>query len=167
MGLDLSGVRRTVEGLLEDSLQLWRDVQGEADDVLDEETGALRRGVGSELVWEGDGAVVLSGLPASSPPADGAVARTPSDAAYQGMLPLRTPRVLVDDLLTVVDSVRDPHLGGCRFRVTGVASGSFAVVRLVRLELLGGNRHPRAGQTIGEGGAGRAPAAVVREGTQG
>ncbi|MFB6643160.1 DUF6093 family protein [Streptomyces chartreusis] len=142
MALDLSGVQRTVEGFLDDSLQLWRDVQGEADDVLDEQTGALRVGKKPDLVWEGDGAVVFSGLPAATPPLDGVVSRTPSDTAYQGMLPLCTPRVLVDDLLTVVGSVRDSQLVGCRFRITGVVSGSFAVVRMARLELLGGSRQP-------------------------
>ncbi|MET7898956.1 GNAT family N-acetyltransferase [Streptomyces mirabilis] len=40
MALDLPGTQRTVEGFLSDSLESWRDVQGEADDVLDAESGA-------------------------------------------------------------------------------------------------------------------------------
>ncbi|MET9964728.1 DUF6093 family protein [Streptomyces sp. NPDC006356] len=142
MALDLSGVQRAVEGFLVDSLELWRDVRGEADDVLDEATGALGPGTGSDLVWEGPGAVLLSGVPAASPPLDGVVARLPSDTAYRGLLPLGAPRVLVDDVLTVVGSLRASELVGCHFRVTGVASNSFAVVRMVRLELLAGSRCP-------------------------
>jgi hypothetical protein len=139
VALDLSGVQRTVEGLLVDSVEVWRDVRGERDDVLDEETGALGLGAGpaGELIWQGTGAVVLSGLPATAPPVDGALAQLPSDTAYQGMLPLGAPLIRVDDLVVVVDSVRDAQLVGRRFRVAGVSSSSFAVVRVVRLELLG------------------------------
>ncbi|MFJ2829047.1 DUF6093 family protein [Streptomyces sp. NPDC087263] len=96
-----------------------------------------------ELIWQGAGAVVLpGGPPIASPPLDGAVAQLPSDAVYQGMLPLRMPAVRVDDHLTVVKSARDAQLDGCRFRVTGVASGSFTVVRIVRLQLLGQSCRP-------------------------
>ncbi|MGW3950806.1 DUF6093 family protein [Streptomyces sp. NPDC004752] len=103
--------------------------------------------------------MVLSGLPTASAPLAGVVARMPSDRAYQGVLSLRTPRILVDDVLVVVDSVRDSQLVGCRFRVTGVASGSFAVVRMVRLELLEGSPssksrgyRPWEGRRNGRGG---------------
>ncbi|MET7729099.1 DUF6093 family protein [Streptomyces mirabilis] len=116
-----------MEGFLSDSVELWRDVRGEADDVLDEESGALRPAEGAELIWAGAGAVVLpGGLPAASPPVDGAVAQLPSNTMYQGMLPLSTPRVRGDDLLTVVDSARDAQLIGCRFRVTGIDSSSLS-----------------------------------------
>jgi len=143
VALDLSGVQRVVEGLLADTVELWRDVRGEADDVLDEVSGALSPRERTELIWQGAGAVALpGGLPIASPPLDGAVAQLPSYAVYQGMLPLSTPRVRVDDHLTVVESARDAQLNGCCFRVTGVASGSFTVVRIVRLQLLGHSRRP-------------------------
>ncbi|MFI1735210.1 DUF6093 family protein [Streptomyces acidicola] len=145
MALDLSGVQRVVEGFLTDSLQLWRDVRGETDDVLDEETGVLGPETRAELIWEGTGAVVLSGLPAASPPLDAAVADVPSGSTYQGLLPLGVPSVQSSDLLIVMASIRDTQLVRCRFRITGVGHSSFAVVRVVRLENLGvGRPHPEA-----------------------
>lgn len=137
MALNLSGVQRTVEGFLTDSVQLWRDLRGESDDVLDEGSGVLQPGSAVEVVWEGVGAVVPSGMVASSSSLDGSVAQVNSDTAYHGLLPLSIPRVLVDDVLTVVESARDGLLAGRRFRVTAVSSSSFAVVRVVGMQLLG------------------------------
>lgn len=62
VALDLSGVRRVVEGLLDDELQLWRDADGASDDVLDEESGALKPGGAAPvLLWTGAGAIVRPG----------------------------------------------------------------------------------------------------------
>ncbi|CAM5626548.1 hypothetical protein SAURM35S_07358 [Streptomyces aurantiogriseus] len=95
MALDLSGVRRIVEGLLDDELQLWRDADGDSGDELDEETGDLKpASEGSVPLWEGSGAVVRPGQLSVTPPLDGAVASLPAPTAYQGLLPLSAPQVM-------------------------------------------------------------------------
>ncbi|MEU3046220.1 DUF6093 family protein [Streptomyces sp. NPDC006984] len=138
MALDLSGVRRIVEGLLDDELRLWRDADGRTDDVLDETTGELEpSGADGDVVWEGHGAVLPVGQPALLVPLDGSVARVPTSTAYQAMLPVTAPRANSGDLLTVISSSRDPQLVGRRFRVGDAIVGTFAVVRFVRLQALG------------------------------
>jgi hypothetical protein len=42
--------------------------------------------------------------------------------------------LLVDDVLSVSRSVRDPLLVGRRFRVADVGVGTYAVVRVLRLD---------------------------------
>ncbi|CAM5468247.1 DUF6093 family protein [Streptomyces aurantiogriseus] len=138
MALDLSGVRRIVEGLLDDELQLWRDADGDSGDELDEETGDLKpASEGSVPLWEGSGAVVRPGQLSVTPPLDGAVASLSAPTAYQGLLPLSAPQVMVNDVLSVSRSVRDEQLVGRRFRVADVAVGTYAVMRVVRLEVIG------------------------------
>lgn len=61
VALDLSGVRRVVERLLDDRLELWRDVDGASGDVLDEGTGELRPGGSVPVLWAGVGAIVRPG----------------------------------------------------------------------------------------------------------
>jgi hypothetical protein len=138
VALELDGVRRVVERLLDDSLEVWRDADGAADDVLDEETGELRPGAGAaDLVWAGHGAVVLPGQLAFAPPADSSVAWVVAPTVYRALLPLDSPAVKADDTVKVVQSVRDPQLACRRFRVAEVAVGSYAVVRMLRLEVIG------------------------------
>ncbi|MGW2886408.1 DUF6093 family protein [Streptomyces griseoruber] len=138
MALDLSGVRRVVEGLLDDELQLWREADGESNDELDEETGELRPATQASVpLWEGPGAVTRPGPLSITPPLDGAVASLPATTAYQALLPLSAPQVMIDDVLSVSRSVRDEQLVGRRFRVAEVAVGTYAVVRVVRMEVIG------------------------------
>ncbi|ATW48331.1 DUF6093 family protein [Streptomyces peucetius] len=109
MALDFSGVRRVVEGMLDDELRLWRDADGGTDDVLNETTGTLEPSEGdSEVVWEGPGAVIPVGQPALLAPLDSSVARMPTATAYQAMLPVASPPASPGDLLTVITSSRDP-----------------------------------------------------------
>ncbi|MEW2300053.1 DUF6093 family protein [Streptomyces sp. NPDC006655] len=138
MALDLSGVRRVVERLLDDELRLWRDADGDSGDKLDEETGELRSaGQASVPLWEGSGAIVRPGQLSAVPPLDAMVASLPASTAYQALLPLSAPQARVDDMLSVSRSVRDVQLVGRRFRVAEVAVGTYAVVRVVRLEAIG------------------------------
>ncbi|MCH0562148.1 DUF6093 family protein [Streptomyces sp. MUM 2J] len=135
MALDLSGVRRVVEGLLDDELQLWRDADGAAGDDLDEATGELRPdGAAPVLVWEGLGAITRPGQLVGVPPFGGAVAALPAPTAYQALLPLSLPAVQVDDVVRVSRSVRDAQLTDRRFRVTDIGVGTYAVVRVVQLK---------------------------------
>ena len=137
MALDLSGVRRVVERLLDDQLQLWRDADGSSGDDLDEETGELRPGGQAAVpLWEGPGAIVRPGQLSPLPPVDGVVASLPAATAYQALLPLSAPLVMIDDVLSVSRSARDEQLVGRRFRVAEVAVGTYAVVRVVRLEVI-------------------------------
>ncbi|MFI1563859.1 DUF6093 family protein [Streptomyces sp. NPDC020490] len=137
MALDLSGVRRVVEKLLDDELQLWRDADGDAGDELDEVTGALRPvGQARVLLWDGPGAIMRPGQLSTAPPLDGAVASFAAPTPYQALLPLSAPQAMVDDVLSVSRSVRDEQLVGRRFRVAEVAVGTHAVVRVVRLEVI-------------------------------
>lgn len=137
MALDLSGVRRVVERLLDDELRLWRDVDGAAGDELDEESGELKPGGRmAVLLWEGPGAIVRPGQLSFTPPLDGVVASFPAATAYQALIPLSAPPVEVDDVLSVSRSARDEQLVGRRFRVAEAAVGTFAVVRVVRLEVI-------------------------------
>ncbi|MFI5688603.1 DUF6093 family protein [Streptomyces sp. NPDC051636] len=130
-------MRRVVERMLDDELRLWRDPDGGADDVLNETTGLLEPPDGAgEVVWEGRGAVVPMGQPALLVPLDGSIAQMPTTTAYQAMLPIAAPCASPGDLLTVISSSRDPQLVGRRFRVGDTAVGTFAVVRLVRLQVL-------------------------------
>lgn len=139
MALDLSGVRRVVERLLDDELQVWRDADGDARDELDEETGELKPAVGQAPapLWKGPGAIVRPGQLSTTPPLDGVVASFPASTAYQALLPLSAPQVVVDDVLSVSRSMRDEQLVGLRFRAAEVAVGTYAVVRVVRLEVIG------------------------------
>ncbi|WP_435059379.1 DUF6093 family protein [Streptomyces sp. bgisy060] len=137
MALDLSGVRRVVEGLLDDEVRLWRDSDGTSGDELDKQTGELKPvGEAAVLLWEGPGAIVRPGQLSPVPPLDGAPAALPASTAYQALLPLSAPPVMPDDVLTVSRSARDELLVGRRFRVAEVAVGTYAVVRVVRLEVI-------------------------------
>ncbi|MFJ2342374.1 DUF6093 family protein [Streptomyces antimycoticus] len=138
MGFDLSGVRRVVEKMLGDELELWRDADGHVGDVLDEQTGELKPGgTLATPVWNGPGAVVKSGQLVASPPVDGTTAVLPATTGYQALLPLASPKAQLDDVLVVKASERDAQLPGRRFRVAETEVGTFAVVRVVRLEVLG------------------------------
>jgi hypothetical protein len=100
-------------------------------------TGALGPGGrASVLLWEGPGALVRPGQLSAVPPLDGAVALSPAPTAYQALLPLSAPQAMVDDVLSVSRSVRDEQLVGRRFRVAEVAVGTYAVVRVVRMEVI-------------------------------
>jgi hypothetical protein len=135
VALDLSGVRRIVEKLLDDELQLWRDLDGVVGDTLDDETGKLKPGPSTaRLMWEGAGAIVRPGQLTVSLPLDSAIAPQSIATAYQAMLPLAAPQTAVDDVLRVSRSLRDPLLADRRFRVTDVGIGTFLVVRVLRLE---------------------------------
>ncbi|MEU0443823.1 DUF6093 family protein [Streptomyces sp. NPDC006186] len=137
MALDLSGVRRVVERLLDDELRLWRDADGSSGDELDEHTGELRpTGQASAPLWEGPGAIVRPGQLSVTPSLDGAIASLSVPTAYQALLPLSAPQLMVDDVLSVSRSMRDEQLVGRRFRVAEVAVGTYAVVRVVRLEVI-------------------------------
>ncbi|MEV0735440.1 DUF6093 family protein [Streptomyces sp. NPDC050549] len=135
MALDLSGMRRIVEKLLDDELQLWRERAGVTGDELDEVTGQLEpSGAAPVLLWEGSGAIVRSGQLSVVPSLDAVVAAQSASTAYQGLLPLTAPSAAVDDVLSVARSVRDPQLVGRRFRVTDIGVGTYVVVRFLRLE---------------------------------
>lgn len=135
MGLDLTGVSRVVERLLDDEVQVWRDVEGRTDDILDETTGQLWSPcTDRELVWAGHGSVVPLGEPAVVEPLDAATAPVTPSTAYKALLPVDAPPSRPGDLLTVVHSVRDDQLAGRWFRVSDAAVGSFAVVRVIRLQ---------------------------------
>ncbi|MFE6625188.1 DUF6093 family protein [Streptomyces sp. NPDC057740] len=121
-------------------------VRGEAttDDVLDEATGQLRSPcTDRELLWTGRGAIVPLGGPAVVEPLDGATAPVPPSTAYKALLPVDAPPSRPGDLLTVVHSVRDDQLVDRWFRVSDAAVGSFAVVRVIRLQPA--TRSPQAG----------------------
>ncbi|MDQ0934106.1 DUF6093 family protein [Streptomyces turgidiscabies] len=136
MALDLSGVRRVVEGMLDDQLEVWRDLGGRTDDVLDENTGELKAaGADGALVWAGSGAIVPLGQPAITVPLDSSVAVLPAATAYQALLPLDAPQILDDDVIVVRGS-RFTQLVGRRFRVADANVGTFAVVRVVRLQVV-------------------------------
>ncbi|MDQ8707872.1 DUF6093 family protein [Streptomyces sp. LHD-70] len=138
MGLDLSCVQRVVEGMLDDRVELWRDLHGEADDALDESTGKLVPQAGTpQRCWEGLAAIVLSGQLANTRALDGMLAEAPSSTSYTGLLPLTAPRTRPGDVLVVVSSARDSHLSGFRFRVGEASMASNTVVRRVRLQILG------------------------------
>lgn len=137
MALDLSGVRRVVERLLDDQLELWRDVDGASGDVLDEGTGELKPGGSAPaLLWAGAGAIVRPGSLGVIPALDSLAAAGPASTAYQALLPLAAPSAAVDDVLVVSRTARDPQLTGRRFRVADVGLGTYTVVRVMRLELL-------------------------------
>ncbi|MDI3417971.1 DUF6093 family protein [Streptomyces luteolus] len=127
-----------MEGVLEDRLELWRDVQGESDDVLDEDSGQLMPVEGTPfLVWDGLGAVTLAGqLSGAKAALDGVAAGEVSQSPYQAMVPVDAPPTRPGDVLVVAGSTRDPQLMGRRFRVVDYGLGSYAVVRLIRLQLL-------------------------------
>jgi len=137
VALDLSGVRRVVEGMLDDQLEVWRDPGGRTDDVLDEDTGELKSAeADGALVWAGSGAIVPLGQPAITAALDRSVAVLPAATAYQALLPLDAPRTLDDDVIVVRGSTRDTQLVGRRFRVGDANVGTFAVVRVVRLQVV-------------------------------
>ncbi|WP_425834181.1 DUF6093 family protein [Streptomyces fractus] len=143
MAFDVDGARRVVARILDDQLEVWRDDAGHADDVLDEANGALRRPVPDEMpVWDGLGAVMPLGRPAITPPVDGARLSEPPSTDYQAVLPVEAPELRPDDVVRVAGSVRpggprDPRLVGRRFRVSDANVGTYSVVRLVRVQVIG------------------------------
>ncbi|MFD3532209.1 DUF6093 family protein [Streptomyces sp. NPDC058661] len=95
-----------------------------------------RRRCGCAAGGGGRGAIVWPGQLLPLPPLDAVVAPCPAPTAYQALLPLSVPAVLADDELNVTRSVRDEQLFGRRFWGTEVAVGTYAVVRVVRLEMI-------------------------------
>lgn len=137
MALDLSGVRRVIEKLLDDEIQLWRDADGASDNALDESTGELKPGGETTTpLWKSPGAIVRPGRLALTQPLDAVAASLPAQTEYQALLPLSAPLVRVDDVLSVSRSARDEQLVGRRFRAAEIAVGTYAVVRVVRLEVI-------------------------------
>ncbi|GAA1919815.1 DUF6093 family protein [Streptantibioticus ferralitis] len=142
MGLDVSGVRRVVGRILDDKVEVWRDSDGRADDVLDEATGQLVPPSPEEvLVWDGLGAVMPLGRPAITKPLDGSVSQAPPTTDYQAVLPVDVPALRPDDVLRVAGSIRpdgprDPQLMGRRFRVSDANVGTYSVVRIVRIQVI-------------------------------
>lgn len=138
MAINLGGVRRVIENMLEDLVEARRP----GGEDLDESTGALVPAPG-ELVWKGAAAVLPSGRPALTPPTSGAVAAVPAGTMFLGLLPLDAPEMDRDTVITVTgssraDGPRDPQIVGCRFRVGDTTVSTFAVIRMVRLEKIDG-----------------------------
>ncbi|WP_129798030.1 DUF6093 family protein [Streptomyces sp. F001] len=137
MALDLSGVRRAVEKLLDDELQIWRITKSTGSGTLNEVTGTLTQNSDEHLLaWSGLGAVVRQGPLASVPPLSGAIASLPATTTYQALIPLSAPSAMPDDMLFVSRSMRDAALTGRKFRIAEVAIGTFSAVRVILLEPL-------------------------------
>ncbi|MFB6604229.1 DUF6093 family protein [Streptomyces noursei] len=142
MAIDLEGAQRVVGRLLDDKLEVWRDSGGRTDDMLDGETGRLVPPSPDEiLIWDGLGAVMPLGRPATTTPLDGAVAVMPATTDYQAVLPVQAPALRPDDVIRVAGSVRpggprDAQLVGRRFRVSDQAVGTYTVVRITRVQVI-------------------------------
>lgn len=130
MVVGLDAVRSVVERILDDRVQVWREVARQGDRAAPD-AGAgqpLDPPVpGAALVWSGLGAVLGSADPAAS---------------HQAVLPVGAALVRVGDLLVVSGSARpagprDPELVGRLFRVADANVGIDPVVRVVLLEAAG------------------------------
>ncbi|MFI1830710.1 DUF6093 family protein [Streptomyces sp. NPDC020412] len=143
MAFDVDGARRVVGRILDDKLEIWRDSGDRTDDHLDEETGQLVRPAADEvLIWNGLGAVMPLGRPAITTPLDGSIVQQPPTTDYQAVLPVDTPELRSDDVLRNAGSVRkdgprDPQLVGRRFRVSDANVGTYSVIRIVRVQVIG------------------------------
>jgi hypothetical protein len=143
VAFDVDGARRVVGRVLDDKLEAWRDSAGRVDDTLDEATGRLvPPKPDQELVWDGIGAVMPLGRPAITQPISGSMAVEPPTTEYQAVLPVDAPALRRDDVIRVAGSVRpggprDPQLVGRRFRVSDETVGTYSVVRIVRVQVIG------------------------------
>jgi hypothetical protein len=143
VAFDVEGARRVVGRILDDKLEVWRDGAGRTDDVLDERTGRLvPPRPDEELIWDGLGAVMPFDRPAITQPVGGSVTVEPPTTDYQAVLPIEAPALRRDDVIRVAGSVRpkgprDPQLIGRRFRVSDEAVGTYSVVRIVRVQVIG------------------------------
>jgi hypothetical protein len=133
VALELDGVRLAVERILDDRLQVWRDVGGRDEGVLNDVTGELIPPMpGAALVWAGTGAVL---------PLDGPTVSAAQDG-YQAVLPVGAALVRSGDVLVVCGSARGPQLRdgrpvGRRFLISDADVGTNPVVRVARLEPMG------------------------------
>jgi hypothetical protein len=125
--IGLDGVRSVVERILDDRVEVWREVvrrDGRAVAGAGEEQPPFP---GAALVWGGLGAVLTSDDPLT---------------VYEAVLPVGAALVRVGDVLVVRGSARasgprDAGLVGRRFRVADANVGIDPVVRMVRLEVAG------------------------------
>ncbi len=131
MVVGLDAVRSVVERILDDRVQVWREVARQGDRGAPDGVAAgqpLEPPVpGAALVWCGLGAVLGSADPTAS---------------HQAVLPVGAALVRVGDILVVSGSARpagprDPDLIGRLFRVADANVGIDPVVRVVLLEAAG------------------------------
>lgn len=113
---------RIERNLLTDSVRLYRDRPGLADDVLDVDTGALVPPAGdASTLWEGPAAVL----------------NDREDGKFRVLLPLAAPALEGGDLVLVLTSARDAQLVGKKSRVVGrPKGGTYAVVRELETEVM-------------------------------
>ncbi|WP_405803405.1 DUF6093 family protein [Streptomyces sp. NBC_01187] len=143
MAFDVDGARRVVGRILDDKLEVWRDSAGRMDDVLDEESGRLVPPRPDEvLVWDGLGAVIPLGRPALTQPLGAALTLETPTTDYQAVLPVDASELRADDVVRIAGSVRpggprDPQIVGRRFRVSDEVVGTYTVVRIVRVQVIG------------------------------
>jgi Family of unknown function (DUF6093) len=134
-GLDLSGVRRVIDGWLVDTVRCVRD-NGNADDVLDPVTGELVSPA-APVVYDGPGGMIPI-VQADLADPDVATYYQRLGARYKLLLPMGASDGVTfrqNDLWSVtavVSTSGDPTLVGQQFAaVDPPAPSSFAAVRII------------------------------------
>jgi hypothetical protein len=142
-GLDLSGVRATLDDLIFDGSELIvTDENGVADDELDESSGDLIPR-GDSRLYTGAGIVLPVSTYGAGAVPDLGIALTPTDTetTHKMMLPLTAPsgiRVGCQVKVTKVNPLMgDPQLVGREFELTEIpTTASISVLRIAFLKPL-------------------------------
>lgn len=143
-GPDLTGARLAIEKLMDDKCRIVRDVEGDLDDVLDEDTGLLAGPFGDTGIIYDDTTLGDAGRDL-----DGRCTVTPADRVprivesagepvmvqqYQASLPWDAPVIREGDTLEVTASRRDAQLVGVTLVVIEVFKTTYLISRKLLLE---------------------------------
>lgn len=134
---NLDAARRTLETALVDTCRIDVDPEGEADDILDDDTLELSEPPDdSEPIYEGP--CLLS--PVLSDQVVNVGDRSITRRRYRARLPHSAPLPPVGALFTLTATEHDPELVGQRMRVVDVAVRTWNVSRHVFLQHDAGER---------------------------
>lgn len=133
MTLDLDPIRQFVEDeLMHDTdVLITRDEDRESDDVWDPETMTYTQPEGdAEVVYEGGCWISSVSIPVQEEQGSQEVTET----WYVLNLPMGTPEVKLNDLVTCTRNDRDPAMADWNFLVLDEMKGTFKVKRAIRMQ---------------------------------
>lgn len=117
-----------------DECVIGRDIEGQLDDVIDEETGEIVPPPNDEsVIYTGQCMVTPAGI-GQNEGAQGQPVELPGLRTYRGLIPVEVTDVAVHDVLLVTVCDRDADLVGRKFIVRGVKASTFSVARELTLE---------------------------------
>ena len=131
MSLDLSSIVEFIDTLMDDTCTIVRNPLGAADSSFDEDAGQLGTPA-TTVVYAGK--CKITSLRDSQPTT---VPRTGFDQdqrMYRFGIPIVAPTIAVGDTVTILSSLRFPHMVGHTFAVRETVDGTFSVQQRVVVE---------------------------------